>query len=257
MPYDPRTGTVTFPGFDSTQTILSQRPVATPAVPTTMGPESSYDKLIRAMSSGNLSDTLSGGDKLLALSALLGSVTRGSRTTPQEVIANIRKQQIGQLESQVAVERMKTNEATRKAFLQTLPENERNMVALLSDEQLGKYMLERQKGREETDAEKKLRAAGIDPASPDGQRILRNVASSQGVISVTGPAGTTYVQAADVVLGGGGKPPAAQTIPQEAIDALRAGKGTVEQFESVFGKGTAAQYLGGGSGNATGGFRGR
>jgi hypothetical protein len=256
MAYDPRTRTVTFPGFDSTNMLLSQRTAAAPAA-ATMGPESTYDKLIRAMSGGNISDTLSSGDKLLALSALLGSVTRGSRVTPQEVMANIRKQQLGQLETQVAVERMKANETTKKAFLQTLPENERNMVALLSDEQLGKYMIERQKGREETDAEKKLRAAGIDPASPDGQRILRNVASSQGVISVTGPAGTTYVQAADVVLGGGGQRPAAQTIPQQAIDDLRAGRGTVEQFESIFGKGTATQYLGGGSGNATGGFRGR
>lgn len=229
-----------------------------PTAPTTqpMSPESSYDKLLRVMGGGTLSDTLTGGDKLLALSALLGSVARGSRTTPQEVMANIRKEQAGRLESQIMTERMKAQQQTKQAFLSSLPQSERNMVALLDDKQLAEYMLAKQKGREETDAEKKLRAAGIDPASADGQRILRNVASSQGVISVTGPAGTTYVQAADVVLGGGGQRQG-PTIPQEAIDALRSGKGTVEQFESVFGKGTARQYLGGGSGNATGGFRGR
>lgn len=200
MAYDPRTGAITFPGFDSTNTLLSQRAAAAPAA-ATMGPESTYDKFLRVMTGGKFSDTLSGGDKLLALSALLGSVTRGSRTTPQEVIANIRKQQAGQLEAQVMSERMKANEATRRAFLQTLPENERNMVALLNEEQFAKYMIERQKGREETDAEKKLRAAGIDPASPEGQRILRNVAAGQGIISVTGPAGTTYKQASEIVFG--------------------------------------------------------
>ena len=75
----------------------------------------------------------------------------------------------------------------------------------------------------------------------------------EGIITVTGPAGTTYIRASD--LGGAGQRPAAQTIPQQAIDDLRSGKGTVEQFEGIFGKGTAAQYVGGGSGNTTGGFR--
>ena len=256
MAYDPRTGTVTFPGFDSTTGLLTNRASAMPAALAPAASETTYDKLLRVMTGGKLSDTLTGGDKLLALSALLGSVTRGSRTTPQEVMANIRKEQAGRLEAQVMSESMKTRQQTKQAFLNSLPQSERNMVALLDDKQLAEYMLAKQKGREETDAEKKLRAAGIDPASADGQRILRNVASSQGVISVTGPAGTTYVQAADVVLGGGGQRQG-PTIPQEAIDALRSGKGTVEQFESVFGKGTARQYLGGGSGNATGGFRGR
>lgn len=256
MPYDPRTGAVTFPGFDSTTSLLTNRASAMPAALAPAASETTYDKLLRVMTGGKLSDTLTSGDKLLALSALLGSVARGSRTTPQEVMANIRKEQAARLEAQVMSENMKTRQQTRQAALNLLPQNERNMVALLDDKQLAEYMQARQKGREETDAEKKLRAAGIDPASADGQRILRNVASSQGIISVTGPAGTTYVQAADVVLGGGGQRQG-PTIPQEAIDALRSGKGTVEQFESVFGKGTARQYLGGGSGNATGGFRGR
>lgn len=256
MPYDPRTGAVTFPGFDSTSSLLMKQKAAGSAPATYAGSQNDYQKMMQIMTGGNFGDTLTGGDKLLALSALLGSVARGSKTTPQEVIADIRKQQLGRIEAKVMADRMKAREAASAAFISSLPENERNMFMLLDADSQMKYMLEKQKGREETDAEKKLRAAGIDPASADGQRILRNVASSQGVISVTGPAGTTYVQAADVVLGGGGQRQG-PAIPQEAIDALRSGKGTVEQFESVFGKGTARQYLGGGSGNATGGFRGR
>lgn len=256
MPYDPRTGTVTFPGFDSTASLLTNRASAKPTAATPAGESSTYDKYMQIMTGGKFSDTLTGGDKLLALSALLGSVTRGSKTTPQDVIAGIRKQQLGRIEAQVMSDRMQAQARARQAFLGSLPENERNMFMLLDADSQMKYMLEKQKGREQTDAEKKLVAAGIDPASAEGQRILKNAAAAQGVISVTGPAGTTYVQAADVVLGGGGQRPSA-TIPQEAIDALRSGKGTVAQFESVFGKDTARQYLGGGSGNATGGFRGR
>lgn len=201
MAYDPRTGTVTFPGFDSTASLLANRTPAMPTAPTPATPESTYDKLLRVMGGGKLSDTLTGGDKLLALSALLGSVARGSRTTPQEVMATIRKEQAGRLEAQVMSEGMKARQQTRQAFLNSLPQNERNMVALLDDKQLAEYMLAKQKGREQTDTEKKLIAAGIDPASPEGQRILKNVAAAQGILNVSGPAGSVFKEAYQVVSG--------------------------------------------------------
>lgn len=254
MPYDYKTGQVTFPGYDSLANIRANLASATPqTAPLSQG--SNYEKYLRVMTGGNFADTLSGADKLMALSALLGSVTRGSKTSPQKVIADLRKEQLGKLEAQVMAERMQAATQRKMDFLNSLPEAERRMAILLDEDKLQDYMLKRMAGREETDAEKKLRAAGIDPLSQEGQRILKNVAASQGIISVTGPAGTTYVQASDVVLGGSGAPNQGTQIPQKAIDDLRAGKGTVEQFEAVFGKGTARQYLGGGSGDATGGFR--
>ena len=201
MPYDPRTGTVTFPGFDSTTSLLTNRASAMPAALAPAASETTYDKLLRVMTGGKLSDTLTGGDKLLALSALLGSVARGSRITPQEVMANIRKEQAGRLEAQVMSENMKTRQQTRQAFLNSLPQSERNMVALLDDKQLAEYMLAKQKGREQTDTEKKLIAAGIDPASPEGQRILKNVAAAQGILNVSGPAGSVFKEAYQVVSG--------------------------------------------------------
>lgn len=255
MPYDYKTGQVTFPGYDSLADIRANSASATPqTAPLSQG--SNYEKYLRVMTGGDFADTLSGADKLMALSALLGSVTRGSKTSPQKVIADLRKEQLGKLEAKVMAERMQASSERKREFLASLPENERRMAVLLNEDKLQEYMIKRAAGPEQTDAEKKLRAAGIDPLSPDGQRILRNVASSQGIISVTGPSGTTYVQASDVVLRGRPTEQTAQ-IPQQAIDDLRAGKGTVEQFEAIFGRGTARQYLGGGSGNATGGFRGR
>jgi hypothetical protein len=200
---------------------------------------------------------LSTGQKIAAVGQLLQAAGSRGATDPAAVIQNIRKQQMDKLNAQFQIAQLQKKTQEEEDFIKVLTPSERNMFAILDETGRREFMLKRQQGREETDAEKKLRAAGIDPASPQGQKILQNVAASQGVISVTGPAGTTYVQAADIVLGGGAAAPAAQTIPQQAIDDLLSGVGSAEQFDRIFGKGKAAQYLGGGSGNTTGGFRGR
>lgn len=201
MPYDPRTGAVTFPGFDSTSSLLMKQKAAGSAPATYAGSQNDYQKMMQIMTGGNFGDTLTGGDKLLALSALLGSVARGSKTTPQEVIGDIRKQQLGRIEAKVMADRMKAREAASAAFISSLPENERNMFMLLDADSQMKYMLEKQKGREQTDTEKKLIAAGIDPTSPEGQRILKNVAAAQGILNVSGPAGSVFKEAYQVVSG--------------------------------------------------------
>lgn len=80
------------------------------------------------------------------------------------------------------------------------------------------------------------------------------------IVTATGPAGTTYAQAdtlrpmpgrvaAASVAGGSAGP------PQAAIDYLKANPGTKAQFEQKYGAGSAAQYMGGGASNGTGGFR--
>lgn len=175
--------------------------VVAPAPAAYAGNPNDYQKMMQVMTGGNFGDTLTGGDKLLALSALLGSVTRGSKTTPQDVIAGIRKQQLGRIEAKVMGDRMKARETASAAFISSLPENERNMFMLLDADSQMKYMLEKQKGREQTDAEKKLVAAGIDPASAEGQRILKNAAAAQGILNVSGPAGSVFKEAYQVVSG--------------------------------------------------------
>lgn len=228
-----------------------------------LSPTAKYIADMQALMSGGIGK-LSTGEKISALGQVLQAAGSRGAADPAAVLQNVRNQQMQKINAQFQIAQLQQKKqeedrlrASMEQFSKSLTENERNMFALLDETGRREFMLKRQQGREETDAEKKLRAAGIDPASPQGQKILQNVAASQGVISVTGPAGTTYVQAADVVLGGGAAAPAAQAIPQQAIDDLRAGKGTVEQFERIFGKGSAAQYMGGGSGNTTGGFRGR
>jgi hypothetical protein len=222
----------------------------------TLSPTAKYIQDMQALMRGGIGP-LSTGEKISAIGQVLKAAGSRGAADPSAVLQNVRKQQMDKLNAQYQITQLQKKTQEEETFINSLTPSERNMFAILDETGRRQYMLARQQGREETDAEKKLRAAGIDPMSADGQRILRNVASSQGVITVTGPAGTTYVQASDIVFGGGGQRPAAQTIPQAAVDALRAGKGTVAEFESMFGKGTAAQYLGGGSGNTTGGFRGR
>ena len=238
------------------------QPMPAPVQPQ-LSPTAKYIQDMQALMRGGIGP-LSTGEKISAVGQVLQAAGSRGASDPAAVLQNVRNQQMQKLNAQYQIAQLQQKsqqeqqqQAAIQQFSQSLTENERNMFALLDEQGRREFMLKRQQGREETDAEKKLRAAGIDPASVDGQRILRNVASSQGVITVTGPAGTTYVQASDVVLGGGGQRPAAQAIPQQAIADLQAGKGTVAQFESIFGKGSAAQYLGGGSGNTTGGFRGR
>lgn len=53
-----------------------------------------------------------------------------------------------------------------------------------------------------------------------------------------------------------GAPAGGANIPPEAIAALRAGQGSPEQFDEIFGPGAAARVMGGGSGNAAGNFPG-
>ena len=214
----------------------------------TLSPTAKYIADMQALMRGGVGP-LSTGEKISALGQVLQAAGSRGATDPAAVIQNVRKQQMDKLNAQYQIAQLEQKSQQEQAFLNSLPPSERNMVALLDGKQLAEYRINRQKGRDLTDAEKKIQAAGIPLGSPEAQRILRNVAAEQGVITVTGPAGTTYIQASDLMSSGGGQ------IPQSAIDDLRSGKGTPEQFDSIFGKGKAAQYVGGGSGNTTGGFR--
>ena len=222
----------------------------------TLSPTAKYIQDMQALMRGGIGP-LSTGEKIAAVGQVLQAAGSRGAVDPAAVIQNVRKQQMDKLNAQFQIAQLQKKTQEEEDFIKLLTPSERNMFAILDETGRRQYMLARQQGRELTDAEKKIQAAGIPLNSPEAQKILRNVAAEQGVITVTGPAGTTYIQASDLMAGGGGQRPAAQTIPQQAIDDLRSGKGTVAQFESIFGKGSAAQYVGGGSGNTTGGFRGR
>lgn len=117
------------------------------------------EKLAQVMG-GNLSGTLSGGDKLLALSALLKSVSRGSKTSPQEAMAQIQQQKANELQNRIAVDQARKN-AERQAQLNTVktqyvselektnPQFAR-AVQLMSADNFEKLIIEQNKAKDPT-----------------------------------------------------------------------------------------------------------
>lgn len=114
--------------------LFGQNPVA----PTT--PLTDAEKLAQVMS-GNLKGTLSSGDKLMALSALLRSVSRGSQTSPQEAMAQIQQQKANELQNRIAIDQARQNaqrmaqmKAQKDQIISTLPVEMQAEARLIPDD---------------------------------------------------------------------------------------------------------------------------
>jgi hypothetical protein len=81
-------------------------------------PLTDAEKLAQVMG-GNLSGTLTSADKLMGLSALLKSVSRGSQTTPQQAIAQIQQQKSAELQNRLTIDQARKN-AEQQAQLKTV-----------------------------------------------------------------------------------------------------------------------------------------
>jgi hypothetical protein len=64
------------------------------------------NRLLQVLS-GNLGGTLTGGEKLSALGALLKSVSRGSQTSPQQVLQGIQKQKLGEVQGALQIQELR------------------------------------------------------------------------------------------------------------------------------------------------------
>ncbi len=114
--------------------LFGQNPVA-PSKPLT-----DAEKLAQVMG-GNLSGTLTGTDKLMGLSALLKSVSRGSQTTPQQAIAQLQQQKSAELQNRITIdqarknaERMALMKAQKDQIISTLPAEMQAEARLIPDE---------------------------------------------------------------------------------------------------------------------------
>tara|TARA_R110000868_G_scaffold208910_2_gene458473 strand:+ start:773 stop:1366 length:594 start_codon:yes stop_codon:yes gene_type:complete len=81
-------------------------------------PLTDAEKLAQVMG-GNLSGTLTSADKLMGLSALLKSVSRGSKTTPQEAVAQLQQQKSAELQNRITIDQARKN-AEQQAQLKTV-----------------------------------------------------------------------------------------------------------------------------------------
>jgi hypothetical protein len=111
---------------------MTPRAMAAPAAPAaaaTQGPDSLAE--MTRLLSGDLSGSLSSGDKLLALSGLLRSATRSGRRagiTPQQVIGQLQQQKVAEVQNRLQVEQLRMAESQRRQqeqamsqFASTLP----------------------------------------------------------------------------------------------------------------------------------------
>lgn len=133
---------------------LDTSPVTT-ATPATGSQPDLANRLLQLMS-GDLKGTLSGGDKLSALGALLKSVSRGSQTTPQQVIQGIQQQKMAEIQGQLQIQELR-KAAQRQAQVelqrQQLIEQEKDprrkaMLQLASAEDIGAIAREEFKYRD-------------------------------------------------------------------------------------------------------------
>lgn len=83
-----------------------------------MGAPDITDRMLQILS-GNLGGTLTGGEKLSALGALLKSVSRGSQTSPQQVLQSIQKQKLGEVQGALQIQELR-KAAAEKAQMDAL-----------------------------------------------------------------------------------------------------------------------------------------
>ncbi|QZP07769.1 hypothetical protein [Caenibius sp. WL] len=100
-------------------------------------------------------------------------------------------------------------------------------------------------------AGKQAQDMGLQPGTPEFSEVVKQIIEAGMVRPYTGPGGETRVYTPRI--GGGGQvqvgPPS-----QAHIDALRQNPERRDEFDQKFGRGAAERILGGGGGNATGGF---
>lgn len=103
-------------------------------------PLTDAEKLAQVMG-GNLSGTLSGADKLMGLSALLKSVSRGSQTSPQQAIAQLQQQKSAELQNRITIdqarkqaERAALMKAQKDQIISTLPAEMQAEARLIPDD---------------------------------------------------------------------------------------------------------------------------
>jgi hypothetical protein len=76
------------------------------------------NRLLQVLS-GQLGGTLSGGEKLSALGALLKSVSRGSQTSPQQVMQSIQQQKLQEVQGRIQLDQLR-KQAEQQAQLGAL-----------------------------------------------------------------------------------------------------------------------------------------
>lgn len=155
---------------------LDNSPVsgAAAATPATGGQSDLTNRLLQIMS-GNLGGTLSSGDKLSALGALLKSVSRGSQTSPQDVVRGIQQQKMAEVQGALQIQELRkaaAEKAQREGFIAQASSRitdpaERDFFMSLTDKGKEEYLIKKMSPRDygATGAEREAVSLGLKPGS--------------------------------------------------------------------------------------------
>lgn len=138
---DPRARQMLLAGMP--QQPMMQQPMAPQmAQPQAQGPDNLAQ--LTKLLGGDLSGSLTGGDKLLALAALMRSATRSGRRaglTPQQVMGQLQQQKVAEVQNRLQIEQLRAAEAQRQqqqaalsTFAATLPPDKQALFPGLDTE---------------------------------------------------------------------------------------------------------------------------
>jgi hypothetical protein len=132
------------------------------------------------------------------------------------------------------------NTAGGQALLDPLNMQGKQMSQLQRELMLAQYKAD---NPQDTATIRTLQAAGIDPASPQGRRIIQESLVAPHFMTLGNPeTGQTVIDAN--AMGGGGTAGAPAAPHPDAVARLRANPNEAPQFDQIFGPGSAARVLG-------------
>jgi hypothetical protein len=158
------------------------------------------NRLLQIMG-GNLAGTLSGGEKLSALGALLKSVSRGSQQSPQDVLRAVQSQKMQEVQSALQIQEFR-KQAQRQAQLGALKaeyvasapnEQAAREFQLMSDEDFSAFLRERNKPTSQNlDGIRAQLADLYGFGTPEYNQALKSYIERLQTIS--GPGGSVFTQ---------------------------------------------------------------
>jgi hypothetical protein len=150
---------------------------------------------------GNLAGQLSGSDKLMALSALLRSVSRGRTQTPEQALQGFQQQKMQEVQGRIQIEQLR-KAAERKAQLDALkaeyvsnapnPQAARELQ-LMNEEDFSAFLRERNKPTQQSlDGIRAQLADLYGFGTPQYNQALKSYIERQQTFA--GPGGAVYTQ---------------------------------------------------------------
>jgi hypothetical protein len=174
---------------------------AAAATPATGSQPDLTNRLLQIMS-GQLGGTLTGGEKLSALGALLKSVSRGSQTSPQDVVRGIQQQKMAEVQGALQIQQLRKaaaekaqSDALKAEYVSQLSQSNPQLaraIALMSPEKFADFVIQQNKEPQLSSYGRRIvESFGVKPGS-EAFKALMAYQLSLPTTEVTPTGTTTY-----------------------------------------------------------------